>query len=877
MLKKKVVSIRDASQVKDEAWYNAILFWAGKEKLFTAIDELGKNFNGKKVSFINICSDISYENRVIFKTPLKRAKAFSALSEVVGAKPELTKKDKLVLNDDDGILFFKTVQQLLNLGMVADVVAKNESEKEKLTSNMLSKDYKIRAKIRQLNEYILYLKEKMIDEQFDDSLFFLDRLVNRTNNVEKLLDRIGSDNILRIAIFGTKNAGKSMLVNALLGDEYVPTSMETYFPNVIRYVPSKNKQIRVEYKDKVYQFQSIGEMKEYIITKLKYSSMSNGSSNENLTIYYPSEQQKNSDTAFPSFLSRLFSIFLRKNNMDEIKYEIWDTPGSDMGGYDSFEAINRAIEQADVGIFVMDYSKYMQQSEIELLKVVKKKFDESETAKLFMIALNKIDLMLSDVSTVYSIPRLTDFIVNKLNLLGHDNVVVIPISALIFFYLQKLGEEYPNLRKTSNFYADLTKIFYAPEFEHMDRETQVYIQTLISYINSLRKLFDREKILNFEDVEKGTNFKVFKGYLLYILEKKAILEKRYSIALKIIEELLNLMKEIKKESTDLIQETFAIKKDMKEIESLLNDLHNKHEEFDSNVASGQLLRNYVESEIARLREYYLKMAAKLFEDFKIRETAEKLREFRAGLDESLKGQSAGTSKKLTLNIDRLHDELEKLLSTFYTEVETRDFYQKVKSFESDAADLLERLLEKSPEIKKIGQNSNLDSFESQSLTQKLVTIDEMIVDYSPFVKLKTIYMENKGCLSSLLLFIPNSIAYLLMKNNMVRKKENEIIQEVEQIILKKQRIFNSYLEELCMNLLENIESRKATLSQFYSTSEQNLRKLLREKNNDFAQKNCRMNLWNQIERKIKELGLERDLRTVLPNAESKKNLGISMN
>lgn len=60
---------------------------------------------------------------------------------------------------------------------------------------------------------------------------------------------------IRIAAMGTKKAGKSVIINTLLGQEYAPTSSELPTPNIIQYVPeAPDSGLWMRYKDEDVSF-----------------------------------------------------------------------------------------------------------------------------------------------------------------------------------------------------------------------------------------------------------------------------------------------------------------------------------------------------------------------------------------------------------------------------------------------------------------------------------------------------------------------------------------------------------------------------------------------------------------------------------------------
>lgn len=97
-----------------------------------------------------------------------------------------------------------------------------------------------------------------------------------------------------IGIFGTKKAGKSTLINALLGDEYDISSPLLPTPNKVIYTAAKdNKKISLTYKNAAHVFNSVDELQKFLQEEVSAANK-NFSTLENMLIALPK---------FPTFFS----------------------------------------------------------------------------------------------------------------------------------------------------------------------------------------------------------------------------------------------------------------------------------------------------------------------------------------------------------------------------------------------------------------------------------------------------------------------------------------------------------------------------------------------------------------------------------------------
>ena len=303
---------------------------------------------------------------------------------------------------------------------------------------------------------------------------------------------------IRIAAMGTKKAGKSVIINTLLKQEYAPTSSELPTPNIIEYVPeAPDSPLWMKYKGKDLNFASPEELRVYIEKEFKEAQLhtGDGAGLEDMVIHYPTEELTG--------------------------FEIYDTPGPNFAGAgDAHEKIaENCIERADVCIFVMNYSTHLTTDEVNFLQKIHKFFEEKGKFYSLLIAVNRIDERYS-AEVEKSVTRVVDYIRKRLEGLGYSNIVTFGTSALQNFYLEKVrqlcsqGGENEELVITRDGIRSLKKAY-------RKWMTQLsFIDTSMGYLEDFHGFEDPTD----SDLERMSGVPQLLRYVRYIGEQKADLE-----------------------------------------------------------------------------------------------------------------------------------------------------------------------------------------------------------------------------------------------------------------------------------------------------------------------------------------------------------------
>lgn len=304
---------------------------------------------------------------------------------------------------------------------------------------------------------------------------------------------------INIGIFSTKKSGKSTLINALLKDEYSPSSYEIPTPCIIEYKPVKySRYIKLYIFDKVERLSNQRELIDKLNNIFKSMAIS-GKELPKITIEYP--------------------------KLDSFNFNLYDTPGVDLAGSKHYELVEEILEKIDCAIFIVDYTKYAQKSELELLEKIKSYFDKVGKNVPIVCVVNKIDAMFTDAGSEKIKVRVADFIYNKLKYLNLRDFIVIPISAITELYLSIIRKHFPEIEK-SKCVIDFLKSIKDNAIKK-DKRFRTYINFIENISNNLRDAFHMKEV-KYQDLIYISGFDVFRNYLLNCTESIKAIYKDWS-------------------------------------------------------------------------------------------------------------------------------------------------------------------------------------------------------------------------------------------------------------------------------------------------------------------------------------------------------------
>lgn len=496
-----------------------IFIYTGNDKLYNYIDNLGKQISSKFLCRLKICKEVDPIDVTLFCNGNKSD--FSKLSDLLEYIDVCKQQEVVVKGDlntgDDKIIKVRTqlsdiVQQFVYLNISLDKI-QIMTEKEHIDNEKVKRfSENIKKHERNLSESIKLLSQ----DKFDAYKEKADEVMASLEHIREYL-KDAQDNELKIATAASKKSGKSVIVNSMLKCELAPTSLELATPNNCIYRRS-DEGYTLEYNEESKKFfSSEKDIKKYIFD-----------------IFKKAEMNKSSGYAVPDM-----NIGYVPVNEGLSTYTIYDTPGPDLAGADGHKkAAYKAIEEADVIIFAIDYAKYLTDTELDYLKKIRTKFAENNKYYSLIIDVNKLDCRYGNEGDKNSV-RILDFIRNKLISVAPEfrDAIVIGTSALTYFdciEIEKI-EESANLGKEGNFREDLEDLIenFSDELEKSEEVNAMqFINVMISNIRT----FDGVKIKNIEQIKKHSGMPNLLSYVKYIAQNKAKVEKVNNLLFKIDEE-----------------------------------------------------------------------------------------------------------------------------------------------------------------------------------------------------------------------------------------------------------------------------------------------------------------------------------------------------
>ncbi|MEQ8197150.1 MAG: hypothetical protein ABRQ27_03980, partial [Clostridiaceae bacterium] len=232
---------------------------AGKQ-LYEFLENLGIEGNlfyhlkiANEVDFSDI--SVKLNDKITDETVLENIHSLSSLLEAVSE--EDIKNCRLILDTEDSDFISRVTQAIVYLDLELEVMMKKE-KKDRLKLNAFRRKFdslKLSAskgitELQRLESGDEFLTEKM-------------ECINSFHKIQEYIEK-ARDREINISLMSTKKAGKSVLVNSLLKEQYSPTSLELPTSNKCIYRRSRDNTIRMFYGSKDLLFKSPKDIYEYI-------------------------------------------------------------------------------------------------------------------------------------------------------------------------------------------------------------------------------------------------------------------------------------------------------------------------------------------------------------------------------------------------------------------------------------------------------------------------------------------------------------------------------------------------------------------------------------------------------------------------------------
>jgi hypothetical protein len=326
------------------------------------------------------------------------------------------KNGRIIIDTQDSDLISRIIQSFIYLDIDIEVMMEKEKKDRKIVNAFIRNYEQLKNSIVNGERVVqnLKIKDDFIDERKG--------ILNILYEIEKVLDR-SRERDLNISVMATKKAGKSVIVNSFLDEQYAPTSFELPTPNNCIYKRSKDNNIRLLYGKNDMLFKSPQHIYKYIYKEFKkaQNDKANGYTIDDMEIYYSSE------------------------GSNIAPFTIIDTPGSN---YVAVKGNNKEnmhkkiayswIEKSDVIMFLINYSSYLTIDEEEFFKNIKTQFEKHNKFYSLIVVVNKLDEMYISECENKSAARFLDYIRCRLSDLGYKGFIVMGTSARSYFDLIKV-------------------------------------------------------------------------------------------------------------------------------------------------------------------------------------------------------------------------------------------------------------------------------------------------------------------------------------------------------------------------------------------------------------------------------------------------------
>ena len=496
-----VVKIDSASYTPDSSSAHGILYLVDKKilldgtvPLYQFIDNAG--LDGRSIHKIRAARELSFDCRTSLKDKstgavLLRPALFSELIRYL--EEDKLARYRFILDTEDKELLSEVIQQLLYLDIDIEVMLRNEEAAIRRMELFLNTSEELQIAIEEARASTYHAQIDASMREHKNTILHIFSDIGGTIREMQVKE-------LKVAIMALKKSGKSVVVNCLLGDDYTPTSIELPTFTTCIYKKSKNGNISLNYKNNTTSFDSPASLKQYVLKEFKdmHATPAIDHANDPMNISYVPRQ----NGTFP--------------------YTIIDTPGPDFAGSRHREIAYKWIQEADVILFIIDYSKYLTTGEEEFLRDIKNVFEEHRKFYSFIVVVNKLDLMYLSEEKKSGL-RFIDFLRTKLKELGYKGIVIFGLSALQYLYALKAPQTEGCAGLDAANGKALREQLDQCLMQHQGKDDMTVLSFLDNQIRNLRWFHGKEDA-TLQDLKEKSGFEQLMRYINYISMEKAQIE-----------------------------------------------------------------------------------------------------------------------------------------------------------------------------------------------------------------------------------------------------------------------------------------------------------------------------------------------------------------
>lgn len=541
---RKEAKLIDEAMVKAKAQKEDIVFVYTNQArpLYAYIDALDKEgkLSDENQFRLKICYekknlDLVYRSREI---PGYKDVKVTSMSQLIGLMDK--RACSIIVNDNKRSTLAEIVQQFIYIGYPltkAEIMLKKDTKDHERAERFMAQ---VDVLDKNLKAAIEELKKIECTDNRENIQAILNSVKDSCGKIQAQMDKARSRQ-LKIAVAASKKTGKSVIVNGMIGEELAPTSLELATPNSCIYKKSDNGNYYLNYKEKKKLYLLASELHEDIGAEFEKAQ----------------EETVNKFT-LPDMEIGYVS---NKNNFET--YTIYDTPGPDAAGTGHGERAMEAMEQCDVAIFALDYTKYLTDSEEQYLSKVKEWFNTKQKFDSLIFTINKVDARYQDAKGSKSIIKSIDFIRGRLKKIDtcYNDCAIFATSALQYFDAIEAERECGDaLQESKDLFVDLRSL--ARKYEKVRNQ----LNFLDGRVADMEICSGLSKI-TLEDLKQYSGMPDLLEYTSYIAKAKARDELVNSVAYEIdlqqdhIRAVVGRIENIKKlmgENSDRIDEITGI-------------------------------------------------------------------------------------------------------------------------------------------------------------------------------------------------------------------------------------------------------------------------------------------------------------------------------
>lgn len=601
---------------------NSIIILDNQQPLYEFIENLQLDDNvlynlriAKDIDFRSV--SVQLRDKITDNCLLDNVTSLSNLIE--NLDEDKIKNGRIIIDTEDNDLISRIMQCFIYLDIDIEVMMEKEKRDRKIINAFIRSYEQLRNSIvnGQREVQNLNIKDDFTDERKG--------IINVLYEIEKTLEK-ARERDLNISVMATKKAGKSVIVNSFLDEQYAPTSFELPTPNNCIYKRSKDNNIRLLYGKNDILFKSPQHIYKYIYKEFKkaQNDKDNGYTIDDMEIYYSGE------------------------GSNIAPFTIIDTPGSNyvVAKTNNNENVHKKIayswiEKSDVILFLINYSSYLTIDEEEFFKNIKSQFEKHNKFYSLIVVVNKLDEMYISECENKSAARFLDYIRCRLSDLGYKGFIVMGTSARSYFDLIKVCRIDSDLLKDIGETESIEQLKGSALRQRIKKLKEKFIgktdMSSLSFVDDqLEKLecFYGLQDYDFNTLRHKSGIPKLKGYASYIAVQKANVELFASLIREIDE------KYIKLSSFFAINKLVSAKKkksdELQEIEVMINNIIDKfsfiHEDKenklsfenfenklldDSRISLDKALSRMLDMYETRVDEFFMKLMLKNSSELKM--------------------------------------------------------------------------------------------------------------------------------------------------------------------------------------------------------------------------------------------------------------------